>query len=231
MPMAGTDQLAHAGVQDIESGMIVGLGTGRAASRAIEALALRVRESSLRVQCVSTSRRSHELAESLGLSVLDMDGVARVDWLFDGADEVDPRLRMIKGGGGAMTREKIVAHAASHRVYLVQETKLVPRLGIGHALPIEVLACGLASIEDRLSRLGLRGRARQDDAGELFLTDLGNPVIDAPVPDDIDVTDLGALLDSIPGVVGHGLFLSEADAVFVEDETGAVRELSVQASA
>jgi len=226
--MEPTDHLAQAGVEGIESGMIVGLGTGRAASRAIEALARRVRQSSLRVQCVATSDRSAALARSLDLPVLEMEGVARVDWLFDGADEVDRRLRMLKGGGGAMTREKIVAHAASHRVYLVQQAKLVPRLGVEHALPIEVLAFGQAWIEDELSRLGVHAEPREDDGGDLYRTDSGNPVLDAPIPDDVDPGELGAFLDAMPGVVGHGLFLNEADVICIEDETGAVREMTRQ---
>ncbi|MFG0252949.1 MAG: ribose-5-phosphate isomerase A, partial [Phycisphaerales bacterium JB038] len=118
------DPLAKAAIAEIESGMMVGLGTGRAASRCIRALAAR----GLDVKCVATSVRSAELAASLGLRVEPFEGVRHVDFLFDGADEVDPNLAMIKGAGGAMTREKMVARAAKRRVYVVDASKLVTRL-------------------------------------------------------------------------------------------------------
>lgn len=214
--MAIEDALAMAAVELVRDGMIVGLGTGRAASRAIAVLARRAAAEPLELVCVATSRRSEALAIGLGLTVRAMEGVARVDYLFDGADEVDAALRMIKGGGGAMTREKIVAHAAAHRVYLVQEAKRVERLGAVAPLPIEVLRFGLAATLRQLRERGLHGVLRGAE------TDDGNPIIDVRLAADADLAALDAALDAMPAVVGHGLFLDEADAVLFEDQRGRV---------
>jgi ribose 5-phosphate isomerase A len=202
--------------------MMVGLGTGRAATRGIRALAARAKAERLDLRCVATSKASAELAGQLGLRVEPMEGVAAVDYLFDGADEVDPQLRMIKGRGGAMTREKIVAQASAHRVYLVQASKRVQRLGEHAPLPIEVLRFGLASTRRALARLGLDGPLRLADGGSEYETDNGNPVIDAPIPAGSEIEQLAAALDALSGVVGHGLFLDEADVVLSEDEEGQV---------
>lgn len=216
------DALAAAAVEGIQSGMTVGLGTGRAATRGIEELARRVSSERLELLCVATSQASEDLGRRLGLMVKAMQGVEAVDYLFDGADEVDPQLRMIKGRGGAMTREKIVAHSATRRVYLVQSTKLTTRLGSKAPLPIEVMRFGLASISRALRNLGLAGPLRQKDGGGDYETDNGNLVIDAPLPAALQLAPLVAALDAIPGVVGHGLFLNEADDVLVEDDQGRV---------
>lgn len=211
------DPLAHAAVAPVTHGMVVGLGTGRAAARAIEALAFRATRDGLVIHCVSTSEASAKLAASLGLRVLPMDDVARVDYLFDGADEVDASLRMIKGRGGAMTREKIVARAATRRVYLVQRDKVVSRLGEKASLPIEVLPFGIAATRAALESVGLAGPIRRAANDLDYRTDNGNPVIDAPLAADTDLESLRAALDAIPGVVGHGLFLTEADEVIIEE--------------
>lgn len=217
------DRLAWMAAEPVRAGMLVGLGTGRAASRAIRALAARVAAEKLEVRCVATSEASATLGRSLGLRVLEFDDAARIDYLFDGADEVDPGLRMIKGRGGAMTREKIVAQSAEFRVYLVDESKLVSRLGQQCALPVEVLAFGLGATRARLAALGLVGGVRLNERGQTYRTDAENPVLDVAVPAGADVGALSGAIDSIPGVVGHGLFLSEADEVLVEDRgTGRV---------
>lgn len=225
MAAGSTDALAMAAIADIRSGMTVGLGTGRAASRAIRALGHRAVVERLDIRCVATSAASAELAGQLGLRVEPMEGVEAVDYLFDGADEVDPQLRMIKGRGGAMTREKIVARASARRVYLVQATKLVRRLGEHAPLPIEVLRFGLASTRRALRGLGLGGALRFTPAGAVYETDNGNPVIDAPLPADVHAEGLGAALDALSGVIGHGLFLEEADVVLCEDALGKVTRL------
>ncbi|MGO8971737.1 MAG: ribose-5-phosphate isomerase RpiA [Myxococcaceae bacterium] len=216
----GVDVLASAAVAEIRSGLTVGLGTGRAATRAIHALARRVSTEGLRLVCVATSKESDELGRRLGLDVKPMEGVEAVDYLFDGADAVDPALRMIKGRGGAMTREKIVAHASARRVYLIQTAKLVARLGEGAPLPVEVLRFGLAATQKALRRLGLDGPLRARDDGRVYQTDNGNPVIDAPLPPSVDPAELALAIDALPGVLGHGLFLTEADVVLVEDDQG-----------
>lgn len=224
MPTA-TDALAQSGIEGIASGMVVGLGTGRAAARAIDALAQRVRDDHLEITCVATSERSASQARALGLQVIAMDQTSKIDWLFDGADEVDRQLRVVKGAGGAMTREKIVAHAASHCVYLIQEAKAVSHLGEHHPLPIEVLHYGLAAITAQLEGVGLSCQLRRGDDGDPVHTDNGHVILDATMPANVDVVALNAMLDSTPGIIGHGLFLDEADVVYIENDLGQVRKL------
>jgi ribose 5-phosphate isomerase A len=220
------DLLASAAVKDIVTGMTVGLGTGRAATRAIRALAQRAAAEQLALRCVATSQASHDLATTLGLLVGSLDEIGHIDYLFDGADEVDPALQMIKGRGGAMTREKIVAHASARRVYLIQSDKLSSRLGERAPLPVEVRAADLARVREDLQGIGLKGPVRLKDDRTPYKTDNGNPVIDAPLPADLDVVKLGASLDALAGVVGHGLFLTEANDVLIEDADGRVSRRS-----
>lgn len=219
-----SDALALAAVAPVESGMIVGLGTGRAASRAIHALARRAIDESLEFDCVATSLASADLASSLGLRVRPFEDVQRVDYLFDGADEVDRELRMIKGRGGAMTREKIVARASARRTYLVDESKLVARLGERCRLPVEALPFGLAFVRRSLEHLGLKGFVRTTETGLPYKTDNGCAVIDVLLTVDAHVGALAQELSGVPGVIGHGLFLTEAQAVIIERSDGAIEK-------
>jgi ribose 5-phosphate isomerase A len=216
------DALAEAAVEPVTSGMIVGLGTGRTASRAIHALAERVRNEKLDVRCVPTSHVTETLARALGLKLVDFAMLERVDYLFDGADEVDPQLRMLKGGGGAFIRERIVAHAADRRLYIIDESKLVDRLGQRTTLAVGVMAFGLASIREHLRQLGLHGVVRRTLDGHLFLTDNGSLIIDVTL-EDRDVAELEANLNGVPGVIDHGLFLTEAEEIVVETASGLER--------
>jgi len=223
--------LAEAAVAEIQNDMIVGLGTGRTAQRGILALARRVREEGLKVHCVPTSHASETTARAHQLPILDFALVERVDYLFDGADEVDPRLRMIKGKGGAIVRERIVAHASKRNVYMIGESKLVERLGAMCPLPIAVVAFGLASVRQRLHNLGLSGVVRRTIDGQLFLTDNGSLIIDVTLEDGHDAELLSAELDSVAGVIDHGLFIDEADEVLVETSSGAIRKMLASDSA
>ncbi len=221
-----TEPLAEAAVAEIRSGMLVGLGTGRTASKAVLALARRIRDEGLDIRCVPTSHVTETLARSYQMPLADFAMEEGVDYLFDGADEVDPVLRMIKGAGGAMTRERIVASAAKRRVYMVQEEKMVHRLGQRATLPIAVLAFGLASVRNNLRRHGLNGVVRRTLDGHLFLTDNGTLIIDVTLDDpDRDLNELAAEIDGIPGVLDHGLFLDEADEVLVERKDGKIERL------
>lgn len=217
------DALARAAVEPIEPGMIVGLGTGRTAARGILALARRVHEEGLNVHCVPTSHAAETTARSQRLPLVDFAMIERIDYLFDGADEVDPDLRLTKGQGGAMVRERMVAHASRRNVYMVSQNKLVDRLGSRAPLAIGVMAFGLASVRHRLHSLGLVGVVRRTLEGQLFLTDNGSLIIDATLPAGQDVEELAAELDQIPGVVDHGLFLHEAHELLVETESGVRR--------
>ena len=221
---AGVDGFAAAAVESVRRGMVVGLGTGRAASRGMHALADKVQRDRLDVTCVATSRRSAELAMSLGLKVLPMRDVPRVDVLFDGVDELEPGLAMTKGAGGAMTREKIVADAADRRLYLMDERKWVPRLGEHFPLPVEVLEFGLASTSANLERLGLTPsmRLNADHSDDPYLTDEGNLVLDCAYGQTSrgNLHELSLAISGVAGVVGHGLFVTQADVVLIESADG-----------
>jgi ribose 5-phosphate isomerase A len=211
--------LAEAAVAEIQSGMVVGLGTGRTASRAVNALAERVRSERLDIKCVPTSHVTETLARALQLPLIDFAMLESVDYIFDGADEVDPKLRMIKGAGGALVRERIVARAAKRRVYIVDESKLVDRLGQRTTLSIAVLAFGLAAVRAKLRGMGMHGVVRRTLDGHLFLTDNGCLIIDTTL-EDRDVEELACQLNDTAGVMDHGLFLDEADEVLVETPRG-----------
>ncbi len=223
-----TDALADAAVADIQSGMVVGLGTGKTASRGIFALHRRVRDDGLDVRVVATSHATETQARALGLKLIDFHSVESLDYLFDGADEVDPDLRMIKGRGGAMVRERLVAIASARRVYMVGEEKLVDHLGQRSALPLAIHYFGLASIRKHLSDLGFNGVVRRTMTNEHFLTDQGNLVVDVTLQHGIDPAEAAAQLDSTPGVVDHGLFLTEADEVVVEMKDGRIERMMRQ---
>jgi ribose 5-phosphate isomerase A len=222
-----TDQLARAAVEPIENGTIVGLGSGRAATRAVRALADRVNNEGLTVRCVATSVATEALAHELALAVDPLQSAASIDYLFDGADEFDDRMRLIKGGGGAMTREKMAARRAHRRVYLVQESKHVDRLGQHFPLPVEVRQSALDSVRAALAERGLQGAVRPGSHGP-YLTDNGNPILDVTLDEFSDPEELARWLDRLRGVVGHGLFLNEADEIIVEDEAGNIRRLVSQ---
>ena len=216
------DALAEAAVAEVRSGMIVGLGTGRAASRGILALAERVREEKLDIRCVPTSHATETVARSQQLNILDFAMVERVDYLFDGADEVDRSLRVLKGGGGAMSRERIVAWAAERCIYMVDESKLVERLGKRNTLAVAILPFGMSAIRTQLRNLGLHGVVRRTIKGELFLNDNAHLILDVVIGDR-DLDELACILNCLPGVVDHGLFIDEADEVLVETNKGIER--------
>lgn len=204
--------------------MLVGLGTGRTARRGVRALAERIREGNLKIDCVASSEATEQLARELELRVVDFALVEEVDYLFDGADEVDAKLRMLKGSGGAMTRERIVAWASKRRVYMVDGHKMVENLGTNATLPVAVMAYGLASTRASLRSVGLNGVCRRTMDGDMFITDNGNLILDVPLTPDHCLEELAAHLNDIPGVIDHGLFLGEADEILV-DKGGKVDRL------
>ncbi len=223
------DHLATQAVAGVTSGMIVGLGTGRAAARGVRALAEKVKAEGLSITCVSTSIATAELAVSLGLKVVDFAGVEKVDYLFDGSDELDPQGQMLKGGGGAMTRERIVAAASRIRVNILDDSKLVAHLGERYPLPIEIIPMGLASVRARLrDELKLEGpvRKKKDAAGQAttedYISDNANLILDVKLTPRHDVKAIAKALDVMTGVVDHGLFLEEAQLLLIEDKAGNV---------
>ncbi|MDX2132309.1 MAG: ribose-5-phosphate isomerase RpiA [Planctomycetota bacterium] len=222
----GTDRLALEAVAPIQSGMIVGLGTGRTANRAIRALARRVRDEKLDIDCVCSSLASESLAKELGLPLVSFNEIEALDYTFDGADEVDHQLRMLKGGHGAITRQRLLAAVSRRCVYLASEEKLVQRLGTRALLAVTIIPFGIASTRNRLREMGLSGVLRRTLDGEVFVSDGGGVVFDMRFSEAADVEQLSLALDHVPGVVDHGFFLTEADEVFIEGKKGDIRVLT-----
>jgi ribose 5-phosphate isomerase A len=194
----------------VQPGMVLGYGTGRAAAAALEAVARR----GVRVRGVPTSERTAALCRELGLALTTLEETPRLDLCVDGADEIDPRKQALKGGGGAMVREKLVALAASRRVLVIEEAKLVPRLGATRGLPIAVLPFGWSGSLRRIEQV-MPGAARREQ-----LSDDGHVVIDAPIPAGADLRALAEAVKGIPGVIDHGLFLDMALEVAVGSDSG-----------
>lgn len=200
---------AEAALGEVRDGMLVGLGTGSTVAFLIAALGERVRDG-LRIEAVSTSIASARAAEALGIVVRDFAGVARVDLTIDGADEIDAQLRAIKGAGGAMLREKVVAAASDRMVVIADGTKRVDAIGAAK-LPVEVLPFARSFVTARLEALGAAVGLREGG------TDNGNLILDARFGRIDDARALAAAIDAIPGALGHGLFLGEVDAAYVAD--------------
>jgi ribose 5-phosphate isomerase A len=220
----GVDCLAKAAVAEVQSGMVVGMGTGLTANRAIRALAHRVKEEKLDIDCVSTSKATEDLARELGLPTVPFAEIEVVDYLFDGANEVDYCLRMLKGQHGAITRQRLVAEVSRRCVYLASEEKLVPRLGSKALLAVTIIPFGIASIRRRLREMGLVGVVRCNLDGNMYISEGGGVVLDIRLPER-DLEDLAMELDHVSGIVDHGIFLDEADEVLIECKGGAVKSL------
>jgi ribose 5-phosphate isomerase A len=220
--------VARRAVEFVRDGMVVGLGTGTTATVFIRELAERVRESGMMILCVASSDASHELAKSLGLRVETLVELPELDLYIDGADEVSVGaggLDLIKGGGGALLREKIVASAAREFIVVADSTKMVPMLG-EFPLPVEVVKMALPLVEPKLAALGLSPKLRlaKDGSGKPYLTDEGNYILDCACGQIADPEMTAAEIRSIVGVVEHGLFLGMATLALVGGENG-VREL------
>lgn len=212
---------AEAGVAEVESGMLVGLGTGSTAAFAIDALAKRA-AAGLSIDAVATSLHTAQAARAAGLRVIDFAEVATIDLCIDGVDEVDPALRAIKGAGGAMLREKIVASAATRMIAIADGSKDVARLG-GRPVPVEILPFAQAFVERQVRALGGVPTLRLLPSGAVYATDQGNPVLDCAFGPIGDPESLAAALCACPGIFEHGLFLTEIDTIYLATETGVVR--------
>ncbi len=211
----------------VEPGMRLGLGTGSTAAWAIRALGRRVREEGLRVVGVPTSYAAEQLARAEGIPLVTPADVEELDLAFDGADEVSPELHLIKGRGAAHTREKVVASMARRFVVLVDESKLVDRLGTRHPVPIEVLPMAAEPVQRQLRRIGAEPVLRMGKCKDgPVVTDQGFWVIDARFPEGIDDPQtLAVVLSTMPGVLDHGLFLGVATDVLVGQADGQVRHI------
>jgi ribose 5-phosphate isomerase A len=211
---------AEQAVALVESGMVVGLGAGSTAALATERIAALVVEGRLRdLTCVPCSAQVGATARALGLTVVTLAERPHIDITIDGADEVDPRLDLIKGLGAALLHEKMVAQATRREVIIVDEGKLVPVLGTESALPVEVFPFGWRAEAVHLESLGGTPVLRLDRAGEPVVTEEGNHILDCRFGPIADPAGLARTLDARAGVAGHGLFVALATDVFVGGET------------
>jgi len=228
MPRASVDEQKHlaavAAIEFVEPKMIVGLGSGSTSEFAIRLLAQKVRQG-LTISCVPTSIAIQRLALRLRLPLMkELHDFTKVDLTIDGADEVDPQFNLIKGGGGALTREKIVASRSSRQIIIVDEKKLVDKLG-KFPVPVEALPFGWKSTMEILRGFGARAKLRAAiKIGKPFISDNGNYILDCAFGAILDPADLEEKIKSIAGVVESGLFIGLADLVLVGRSDGTVAE-------
>ncbi len=214
----------------VQDGMTIGLGTGSTAVFMVEALARRVSSEGLKLRCVATSTATQALAERLGLTLLDLDHVGEIDLTLDGADEVGPQLGLIKGGGAALLREKLVWEASRRCVVIADAAKVVERLG-RFPLPVEVVAFGHVSTARRIAAalanagIGAQPRLRSKD-GAPVATDGGNLIYDVDCGLIPHPGRLAESLKAITGVVEHGLFLGLAQQALIGRAEGGVQRLT-----
>lgn len=213
----------------VSDGMMVGLGTGSTAEYAIRRLAERVREEGLRITAVPTSLRTELLATESGIPLVDINGVGHIDLTIDGADEIDHAFNMIKGGGGALLREKVVARASRLEVIVIDPAKLVDRLGRNWPVPVEVVPFGWAQTARALHALGceatLRGSSPHDPDTRPYQTDNGNVLLDCRFSMINDPAGLEHAINLVPGVVESGLFIGLAHRLVIGHPDGACEVL------
>ena len=214
---------AQRSLEFIQDGMVVGMGSGTTATHFIKLLGQRVKQG-LKVRGIPSSRASEELAKSLGIPVIDFHEATEIDVTIDGADEVTHRLDLIKGGGGALLREKIVASASKLFVIVADSRKLVARLG-KFPLPVEVIPMAAPLVAKKLEALGIHPAVRRNSSGEDYITDEGNLILDCACGEIDDPQKLAAEIRAIVGVVEHGLFLGMANIALIASETD-VKELT-----
>lgn len=211
---------AEAAAELLDSGMTVGLGSGRAVWSVVEAIVGRFGpRPPLRV--VVASEATYAIVHAAGIQVVQLNGEFELDVAIDGADEIDPRLGLLKGGGGALLREKIVASAARRFIVVAEQAKRVERLGTHFRLPVEVVRFGWRDTRRRISKW-LADAPRRAVGDEPYMTDEGHFILDCALPEDADDRELAIALDHVPGVVEHGLFLDVAERALIGRADGGV---------
>lgn len=209
-------EAAYRAVEFIQSGMTVGLGTGSTVNFALERFAERLKSGQLKnILGIPSSIHTEQLAGSLSIPLATFEERRVIDITIDGADEVDTNLDLIKGGGGALLREKILAQASRRNIIIVDESKLSRQLGTHCSLPLEVLPFAWPLINEYVQALGVQATLRKKENGEIYLTDQNNWIIDAQFGPIEDPAQLGRLLNQRAGIVEHGLFLGLATDVIV----------------
>jgi ribose 5-phosphate isomerase A len=209
-------EAAERAVEFVESGMVVGLGEGSTAIFAVRRIAELMQQGRLRnIVGIPCSRRIEDAARQLGIPIGTLEDHAAIDLTIDGADEVDPDLNLIKGGGGALLHEKIVAQASRREVIIVDDSKPSPRLGTKWAVPVEVIPFGWGSQRRFLEELGARVTLRQTADGQPFTTDEGDLILDCDFGPIADPPTLSRTLDARTGIVEHGLFIGMATDLLI----------------
>jgi ribose 5-phosphate isomerase A len=219
----GRAAAAQAAVELMEPDMTIGLGSGRAVWSVIEAIGARW-SGGHQIQAVVASEATFALAHAAGLDIVQLDGSRDLDLAVDGADEVGPDLRLVKGGGGALLREKIVATAAKRFVVVAESTKKVDRLGQTFRLPVEVVRFGWRDTRRRLAEL-LPDTELRAVGDEPYMTDQLHYLLDCEIPEGTDPDELARALEGMPGVVDHGLFIGIAERVLLGTPVGGVEVL------
>jgi ribose 5-phosphate isomerase A len=214
---------AAAAAELVEPGMTIGLGSGRAVWAVLELL----RDRGIRAAAAST--RTEELLRDAGIEVVDLDGTVRLAIAIDGADEIDPELGLIKGGGAAMLREKLVVTAADRFVVVAEASKKVGRLGETRGLPVEVVRFAWRDTQRRLLELVANADLRMDDRGDVVVTDEGHYILDCELPASGDLAALGDAIKSQVGVVEHGLFIGMTSVALLGNDDGTVERITASA--
>ena len=211
---------AKEAVKTIDDGDILGLGSGTTVKHFIEELAAKIKRDRLSLSVVSSSFDTSLLASENGLSLTTLDEHPKLSKCFDGADKVDKNLDMIKGGGGCHTREKIIASASDEVMILVDYTKLIDKITGNNSIPVEIIPFSYRTVSERISRSGGELKLRFAGSSKLgpVLGDNGGFIGDVTFPEEKDLGRLDNLLNSIPGIIEHGLFLNMADVVYVSYE-------------
>jgi ribose 5-phosphate isomerase A len=216
---------AQRALEFVESGMAVGLGSGTTATLWIKLLGERVRDQGLKIRAIATSEDSERLGRSYGIPFVNFEECRRLDLTVDGADEIAPKLALIKGGGGKLLREKIVASASKRVVIVADESKQVEKLG-RFPLPVEVIQMAAPLVSDALRELGFTPTIRINRDGTRYITDEGNLILDCSGLLIENPQGMAAKLDSIVGVVEHGLFLGMADLALIAGQQQVIERSS-----
>lgn len=221
--MEPKEQAGRKAAEYVKSGMVIGLGTGSTTEWAIRALAERVLEGQVEnIQCIPTSTATRRLADELGLSIRGLEDVEWVDLTLDGADQVDDNLNLIKGRGGALLREKVLAFSSGEVIIVVDESKLSKHLGEGCPVPVEVIPFAEAVVRPALANLGAEVEPRMD-GDDPYLTDNDNFILDCLYKEPFNAKHMEREIKRIPGVVESGLFVDMTDRIVVGQVSGSAK--------
>lgn len=218
-------KLGHEAAKLVESGMIIGLGTGSTAECLIASLIERVKREKLAIHAIASSDRSAQLAIKGSIPIIDINKAPQIDLTIDGADEIDPQKRLIKGAGGALLREKILAAASREMIVIADETKLVAQLG-KTKLPIEIVRYGASVTQKKIESLGYKGVWRMGSSQDFFVTDNGNILFDIVFEKPIQNPEkMESELRKIPGVIDTGFFFHLAKRILIGYKDGSIKML------